>query len=179
MNRALHYFNLFGVAVLAVVCVMQWRINRELNLRTVQLEKEGLADRARIEDQDRQLKGHAADLDSFREHVQRARTELQTAESNLVMSRRELERASSEREGLKQSIASWSKAVAERDEQIKHASDLLQKLGTERNEVVGKFNDLAKKHNRVVEVLNERTREYNAVVDRFNALAKAGNANSR
>ena len=171
--RALHFFNLFGVLALAALCVFQWQINRDLNLRTNALEKTRLEQTARIEDQQKQIKGQAADLDSFREHLQRATADLKSAESNLVVSRWEAQQLNSERDQLKESVAEWSKAVAQRDEQLTRAAEQLKKLADDRNDAVARFNELAAKHNTVVEDLNARTREFNSLVDRYNALAKS------
>lgn len=170
--RALHYFNCVGVIALAFLCVFQWRINRDLNLRTNQLEKDRIAQSARIEEQKGQIKGQAADLDSFREHLQRATAELKSAESNLLVSRRESAQLSTEREQLKQSVSEWSKATRDRDEQLARVSEQLQKLATERNEVIVKYNGMAEKHNDVVQELNKRTEEFNSLVARYNTLAK-------
>ena len=173
MSRRLHYLNLAGVLLLAGICVLQWRINRELNLRTNVLEKERIDQGLRIEEQAKQIKGQAADLDTFREHVQRLAADLKSAESNLSASRVEAAQLTAQNDQLKESLESWRKAVEERDEQLARASEQLQQLGTERNEVVQKFNNLAQKHNEVVDDLNARTREFNSLVERYNAMAKS------
>jgi chromosome segregation ATPase len=174
MIRALHYTNLFGVLALSVVCILQWRINRDLNLQAGRLEKERINQQIRLEEQDKQIKAHAADLDSFREHVQKASLELKAAESNLIVARQHSAQLTAERDQLNESIEQWTRAVAQRDEQLTRASEQLQKLATERNEIVTKFNGLASKHNEVVEQLNHRTREYNTLAERVNNLAKSG-----
>ena len=40
MNRALTWLNLAGVAILAVLCVWQWRINRSLHLVNADLVRD-------------------------------------------------------------------------------------------------------------------------------------------
>jgi len=170
--RALHYFNFLGVLALALLCVVQWRINRDLNLRTNFLEKDRISQNTRIDEQNGQIKGQAADLDAFRENIQRAAAEVKSAESNLLVSRREAAQAGAERDQLKESVAGWSKALAERDEQLKQLGEQAQKLADDRNEAVVKFNELAGKHNETVTNLNQRTKEFNALVERYNALAK-------
>ena len=172
MNRTLHYVNLVGVLVLGVLCSLQWRIDRQLNLRINQLEKERIGDRQRIEEQVQTIEGQTADLERFREHVARSTAGLKVAESNLMAARRECHQLAGERDQLKESVSSWSTAVAERDEQLTRASDQLQKLGQERYDIVARFNSLAEKHNVVVADLNKTTREFNALVERYNTLAK-------
>lgn len=170
--RALHYFNFVGVLALAVLCVAQWRINRDLNLRTNLLEKDRITQNARIDEQNAQIKGQAADLDAFRDNVQRAAADLRSAESNLLVLRRESAQLAAERDQLKESVAGWAKAVKERDEQLARLGEQAQKLVADRNDAVAKFNELAEKHNATVNDLNNRTKEFNTLVERYNALAK-------
>lgn len=176
--RALHYFNFLGVLVLAAICVFQWQINRRLNLHANKLDKVRLEQISQIEDQQKQIHGQAADLDAFRERFQQARADLKSAESNLVVSRREALELTSQRDQLKERIQDWARAVAERDEQLTRASEQLQKIGNERNDAVKRFNELAAKHNEIVEALNERTREFNSLVERYNVLAKSSSQKS-
>jgi uncharacterized coiled-coil DUF342 family protein len=171
--RALHYFNLLGVVALAVLCAFQWRINRELNLHTNRLEKDRIDQRLHIEEQQEQIHARTADLDSFRESLQRAAADLKAAESNFFVSRRESAQLTLERDQLKESVAEWSQAVAERDKQLLRLSDQLQELAAERNDVVLKYNSLAEKHNETVQTLNDRIREFNTLVERYNTLAKS------
>ena len=177
--RALHYFNFLGVLALAVLCVIQWRINRDLNLRTNLLEKDRISQNARIDEQTSQIKGQAADLDAFRENVRRASAELKSAESNVLVLRQESAQLGAERDQLKESVAGWSKAVAERDEQLKSLGEQAQKRATDRNDAVVKFNELAEKHNVTVNDLNNRTKEFNSLVERYNALAKTASQASK
>ena len=170
--RLLHFINLFGVLALAALCVFQWHLNRDVNLRANSLEKTRLKLTARISEQDQQIKGQAADLESFREHIQRATAQLKSAESNLLVARREVLELGAQRDQLKESIGEWTRAVAERDEQLVRASEQLEKIAEERNTAVTKFNELAARHNENVEELNNRTREFNQLVQRYNALAK-------
>lgn len=172
--RGLHYVNLIGVLLLAVLCGVQWKANRELNLRTNEIEKIRIEQIQRIEEQAKQIKGQAADLDSFREHLRIATTQLKSAESNLLVARQDLALLTTERDQLKESIVGWTKAVAERDEKLSQISKQVEKLAADRNDAVVKFNELAKKHNDVVDALNARTGEFNSLVERYNALSKAG-----
>ena len=50
--RALQIFNFVGVIALALLCVFQWLVNRELNLHTRFLEKSGIEKEARIKEHD-------------------------------------------------------------------------------------------------------------------------------
>lgn len=176
--RGLQYFNLAGVLALAVLCVVQWHINRALNLQINTLEKDRIAQRARLDEQDAQLKGQLADLDSFREHVKQASQSIRSAESNLVVVRQEAAQLAAERDQLKESVTNWSNAVAERDDRLAKLSGQVQSLASERNEAIVKFNRVAEQQNQVVNDLNERTREYNALVEKYNALAKAAGRSS-
>ena len=48
MNRCLHWFNLAGVLALALLCVVQWRLNRQLNLELNAAEKARQQQAARL-----------------------------------------------------------------------------------------------------------------------------------
>ena len=76
MNRFLHWFNLAGVLALALLCVVQWRLNRQLNLELNAAEKARQQQAARLGEQEQRLKGGATDLDGFREQLTRATASL-------------------------------------------------------------------------------------------------------
>ena len=186
MNRFLHWFNLVGVLALALLCVLQWRVNRQLNLDLNAAEKARQQQATRLDDTEKRLKGGASDLDGFREQLTRATTSLKETETKLVALDRQVRQLTNERDQLKTSVTNWAAAVASRDAQLKQASTDLQKLAADRNAAVLKFNEVAtkqnelvkelerrtKEHNAVVEQLNQRTREFNALVEKYNALAK-------
>ena len=52
MNRFLHWFNLAGVLALALLCVVQWRLNRQLNLELNAAEKARQQQAARLGEQE-------------------------------------------------------------------------------------------------------------------------------
>ena len=159
MNRALTYVNLAGVILLAALAVAQWRVNRRTNLQAIQLEKVGQEQSARIAEQDKTVQGQAADLETFRGQLTKTHATLKETESKLATTEQEVRQLAGERDQLKISVTNWAAAVTARDEQLKLANTELKKLGDDRNEVVGKFNDLAAKYNSVVKDLNEaRTR---------------------
>ena len=57
MNRFLQWFNLAGVLTLAVLCVLQWRMNRQLNLDLNAAEQTRQQQAARFDEQARRLAG--------------------------------------------------------------------------------------------------------------------------
>lgn len=186
MNRFLHWFNLAGVLALAVLCILQWRMNRQLNLDLNAAEKTRQQQAARLDDTEKRLKGGASDLDGFREQLTRATASLKETELKLAALDRQVKQLTNERDQLKTSVTNWAAAVAVRDGRLKQAGTDLQKLADDRNAAVLKFNEVAtkqnelvkelerrtKEHNAVVEQLNQRTREFNALVEKYNALAK-------
>jgi septal ring factor EnvC (AmiA/AmiB activator) len=187
MNRFLHWFNFVGVLLLAALCVIQWRTNRQLNLDLNAVEKARQQQAARLEEQARQLKGGVADLDEFRAQLSSATAALKAAETKFALAERQVIQLTTERDQLKTSVTGWAAAVAARDAQLKQAATDAQKLADDRNATVLKFNDLAKRQNEQVKelerlakerneaitALNQRTREFNALVEKYNALAKA------
>jgi chromosome segregation ATPase len=186
MNRFLHWFNLAGVLALALLCVLQWRMNRQLNLDLNAAAKARQQQAARLDDQEKRLKGGASDLDGFREQLTRATASLKETELKLAALDRQVKQLTNERDQLKTSVTNWAAAVTARDTQLRQAGADLKKLADDRNAAVLKFNEVAtkqndlvkelerrtKEHNAVVETLNQRTREFNALVEKYNTLAK-------
>jgi chromosome segregation ATPase len=155
MNRFLQYLNLLGVAALALLCGVQWRTNRQVNLEATGLMKAGFEQAAKLEDQDKSLKSCAVDLEGFREQLSRAHNILKVTETKAAVAEREIRQLSSERDQLKTSGTNWAAAVSTRDDQLKAANEQLHKLAEGRNETIANFNELARKYNAVVQDLNE------------------------
>ena len=173
MNPRLQFINFVGVVVVACVSAGQWRTNRSSNLEVISLEKTRLEHLDKIAEQEKSLKGYAADLDAFRDQLGGAKAALKDTETKLRGADREISQLTGERDQLRTSVTNWASAVTLRDERLKEASDQLQKLGIDRNEAITKFNELAEKYNRVVNDLNTRTKDFNDLVEKFNALAKS------
>ena len=173
MSRGLQMVNLAGVLILAAVCVGQWKINRSVNLEANRLEKTRIEQQARIEEQEKTIKGCMADLDTFREQIQTLSKSLKESGAKAAGLESRLAHADADREQLKDSLAKWTEAVKLRDEELTKARDQIQKLADDRNGAVQKFNELAEKYNSVVQDLNKRGEEFNALVDKYNKLAQA------
>ncbi len=143
MNRAMQIFNFLGVCVLAVLCAAQWRINRQVNLRAVDLQRTVLNQTDRLSEQDRTIKQDGQDLDDFRQR-------LEISESALSETQSKLATAAAQRDQLRASLNQWMEAVAQRDAALKLAGQEIQKLAQQRNDAIEKFNDLAAKYNAMV-----------------------------
>ncbi len=146
MNRALAILNLLGVLALTILCVLQWRTNRTLNLDVNRLEQTRQSQAARLADQADQISGLTADLDCFR--AQLAATTLsqkEDAEKNLTRQRDQLTTA----------IAEWTAAVAARDRRITEANDRIRELSSQLNDTAAKYNALVTTHNALVGQMNE------------------------
>lgn len=186
MNRFLHWFNLAGVFALAALCVLQWRMNRQLNLDLRAAEQARHQQTTRLEDQAKRLTGTTSDLDGFRDQLTRATTTLKQSETKLALAEQQLKQLTNERYQLKTSVTNWAAAVSARDAQLKQAGADQAKLAADRNATVLKFNEVAQRQNALVkdmesqlkernalaEELNRRTREFNALVEKYNALTK-------
>jgi len=172
MTRGLQMVNLAGVLILVAVCVGQWKINRAVNLEANRLEKTRIEQQARLEEQEKTIKGCMADLDTFREQIQALSKSLKESGAKAAELESKLAHADADREQLKDSIAKWTEAVKLRDEELTKARDQIQKLADDRNAAVQKFNELAEKYNSVVQDLNKRGEEFNALVDKYNKLAQ-------
>ncbi len=147
MNRVLQWFNFVGVLALTGLCVVQWKVNRQLNLAAAQLERLHLADEAKTARDSKTISEQASDLEEFRERVRLCEVALADSEKQLQTAQSERDRLNASVDQLKASLAQWTAAVAQRDAAIKQAAAQIQKLADDRNEAVRRFNDLAEKYN--------------------------------
>lgn len=143
MNRLLQWANLVGVLALAVLCAVQWSVNRRLNLSTMALERTRMAEEAQIAQQAKTIADQAADLDEFRSRVQLSEEALADAETKL-------QKLQGERDQLAGALGKWKAAVAQRDAVIKQAAAEIQKAIDDRDAAIKQFNDLATKYNAMV-----------------------------
>jgi len=157
MKRRLELANLAGVLLLAVLCVVQWKTHRRLNLRIADLEKSRLELTARSAEQTRALEGCSADLEEFRGQLMKANLNLKEARLESASSERELHTLRGQGEQLKAGITNWSNAVTARDQQLVEASRQIRELATDRNETVIKFNELADRYQSLVRQWNAMT----------------------
>ncbi len=184
MSRFLRYFNLAGVIVLVVLCGVQWSANRRLNLDMIGLEKiQQDHGGCKLVQQDQIIKGSAADLDEFRQHLREAQAALKDAESKQTAGNFEHAQLVTERDQLKASVGKWTTAVAARDAALKQAGEQIQTLATERNNAVAQFNELAAKYNaagqeikKAGDEIGQLAKERNDAVTKFNELATRYNA---
>ncbi len=156
MNRTLQFANLIGVAALAVLCFMQWNANRRVNLEASALEKVRIEQSAQIEQQEKNIKGQAADLDNFREQLALGSAALKETDAKLAKAGREIGHLESEREQLKSSVTNWAAAVTLRDERIKEGNERIRQLGEDLNASIRKFNELAETHGKLVKNWNDQ-----------------------
>src|SRR5690349_7464292 len=107
MNKALEKLNLLGVLALAALCVFQWRVNREANTAVVKMEKAEHALNVKIAEQEKEIAGNRADLETFRSQL------MATKSSEAEFSRKFAEADKANRqltvevEGLKESLTNW------------------------------------------------------------------------
>jgi chromosome segregation ATPase len=167
MNRRLQWLNFAGVLVLAVVCALQWRRDRAVNLEFNRVEKTRLEQQTRLAEQERQIAGLSDDLATFKTQLTRTQQEAVELHNRAAQVERENLQLANDREQLRQSVTNWAAAVALRDERLAAANHRIRELATELNASVQKFNVLAT--------------NYNAVVDDLNALrtSGAGQTNAR
>jgi chromosome segregation ATPase len=155
MNRFLQYFNFAGILTLAVLCSFQWRSNRNANLEVIRLEKISQQQASNLAEKEKALKGSISDLDSFRQQLAQALGKLKDLEPKLATATNENLQLLSEREALKKSLTDWVGAVSARDESLRSATLQIDKLSTDRNQAVSKFNELAEKYNSVIRNSNQ------------------------
>lgn len=165
MNRRLQILNLFGVVVLAVICVLQWKRDRALNLELNRNEKARLEQQAKLAEQEKSLRGLTDDLALFKEQLSRAQNEGGEAGRKLRELQRENQLLTSARNQLQESVTNWASAAAARDkliaeanENIRTLNDRTRTLTEQLNASILKFNELATNYNAVVEELNAARR---------------------
>ncbi len=154
MNR-LHYINLMGVLALALLCVAQWRHNRDLNLEVNRLERVRLDQAAKLSEQQKAVSGVNADLAQFKAQFGNAAEALNDERQKFRGAEREIRQLAAERDQLKTSVTNWADAVAIRDTRLKEAGMQIRRLSDELNASIGRFNELATNHNAVVKDLHD------------------------
>ncbi len=153
--NVLNKFNLAGVLIVAALCAYQWKINRDLNLKLIAIDKDRLERIVALADEQKKTKEQLSDLDYFRAQI----TAAKSAEKELTAKLNQLETAqtqlTTERDLLKTNIIEWSIAVKLRDERLAQSDASLKKLITERDEVIQKYNALAQRQNELVAEINK------------------------
>lgn len=155
MNRKLQFVNLFGVAALAALCVVQWRQNRQLNLGLNAQENTRQAQEQKLAEQDKAMRGLTDDLMRFKEQFTSARSELTETREKFNTAERALSQISIERDQLQANLTNWMNAVTERDAKLTEANERINEVVGKLNESVVKFNQLVTNHNDVVARYNE------------------------
>jgi hypothetical protein len=166
MNRHLEKLNLLGVVILAVLCVAQWKINRDTNLQLASAQKFQQEQTTKIAEQEKVIQNHLADLETFRVQLTSAKASEKELEKKFAESDGANRELVNERDQLKASITNWAAAVETRDQQLRLAATNLQSLVQSRDEAIEKYNDLARRHNELVSDINR---------SRTNAIAAATN----
>jgi len=156
VSRGLQYANLAGVLALAILCVVQWRRDRDLNLEVNRLEKTRIAGESKIQEQEKTLLGLTSDLALFKEQLTTARSDLRQARDRLRTVESENFQLTGERDQLREAITNWMSAVAIRDERINEANGRIRDLADQLNASIRKFNELTTNFNNVVTELNKQ-----------------------
>lgn len=167
MNRRLQLVNLIGVAVLALVCVLQWQRDRALNLELNRCEKARIELQSKLVEQEKNLRGATGDLAMFKEQHTRATRENSDVTRRLQELERENQLLTSARDQLQTSVTNWSAAVAARDKLIAQANDNIRTLNY-------RTRTLAEQLNASVQKFNELATNYAAVVKRMNSPGTVG-----
>jgi len=165
MNRALQWINLFGVLIVATLCVVQWRENQRLHLEAAKLDTIRQEQDVKLAALARTMQGSLADLEEMRNRRTLIESELKKAQgalSAMTLDRDRLtaerERLAEERDQLATSLNDWKAAVTSRDDLIKKADDAIHLLLDQRDAAVASFNGLANQYNAVVKDLNAERR---------------------
>jgi chromosome segregation ATPase len=178
MNRTLAILNLAGILLLTGLCVLQWQVNRQLNLSHIALEQQRGQQAAKITQQQTTIQGVTADLNDFRGRLAaadealaqvQAKLQSQTAQQRDVTSERDQLQAANQ--ALQTALNKWTAAVAGRDEVLKKAEAQLQTLTKAHNAAIAKFNDLAKDYNSSIGEIKKANDEIQQLIKDRDALA--------
>ncbi len=153
--KRLHYVNLIGVLALVVLCVAQWRHDRQLNLEINRLEKARLDLEGRLVEQERDARGLKADLLEFKDSLTTTQAGLNETQAKLLTAERQLRQVAAERDQLRATLTNWATAVEVRDRHLEQANNRIRELADELNASIIRFNELATNYNAVVKDLNE------------------------
>jgi septal ring factor EnvC (AmiA/AmiB activator) len=154
MRCVIEAFNLLGVLVLAVLCVIQWQVNSRVNQRADKLDATRIEQAEKLDDDDRTIKGQAIDLEEFRQRITLAETQLKDNEVKLNQMTFERNQLSQQRDQYKFALSKWIAAVGERDAAIRKASVEIQNLARQRNDAIAQMNDLVVKYNALAKASN-------------------------
>lgn len=146
----LHWVNLAGVGLLAVLAAWQWNVQRVLESERGRLERQRREQASQLRQQATQLTTQTADLEYFRQHSAESAANTRTQEVQRGRLERELEMTRAERDGVQASLARWESAVQERDARLEQAVLQLRSLVEERDRLAHRVNELT-------EALNART----------------------
>ncbi|HVX84877.1 MAG TPA: hypothetical protein VH253_08685 [Phycisphaerae bacterium] len=186
MKNAFIWINFLGILALAALCAIQWYATRTLHLQLfdAQTARQSLA--AKIDDQSKTIAGLHADLDEFRDRINKTDDMLQSAQKNLDAARNNVAQVTAQRNDLqatvdaqKKALAQWSAAVDARDAALQASAARVQSLAADRNAAVSRYNDLAAQYNKAVAELKQAAAtlqtliaQRNDAVQRYNALAQ-------
>ena len=170
MRRSLQCLNLCGVILLTVLCVFQWRKDRNLNLDLIRAEKTRLDQAAQLAQEENELKGVKEDLAQLKESLTLEQQTRAKAANDLKNSERTNHQLTLERDQLKTSVTDWAAAVRARDERLKEANVHINQLAADLNVSILKFNELATNYNASIHKYDELATNYNAVVKDLNEL---------
>jgi chromosome segregation ATPase len=154
MNGQLKYLNLFGVAALACLCVVQWLHDRRLNLEIKRLDQVRLEQSAKIDEQANQLTGLHEDLDQLKASLATERDLRSQSEQKLQTAETANAQLTLERDQFKGAITNWANAVALRDERMKEANARIEELAAGLNTSIRKYNELVTNYNAIVKSLS-------------------------
>lgn len=158
MNRLLSWLNLAGVGLLTALCLLQWRANRTLQQTARQNAAALQQQTARQHQEWEKFAAQTREAESLRQEMSRWRDQSQASMQRLAATEGELRQLQAERQRYQTNLQAWTAAVAARDERLQQIHRSLQSLLQERDEAVKQFNELASRHNQLVQELDQARR---------------------
>jgi uncharacterized coiled-coil DUF342 family protein len=155
MNRLITYLNFLGVLVLAILCIIQWQANSQIDAQLGHVNQIRLDQAAKLTEQDATLNQNSSDLADLRQRLSLSESDLKEAGDKITAANQQRDEMAAQRDQLKAALDKWVAACAARDQDLKQAAEQIQKLTADRDQAIQKFNDLADKYNGVVKQLND------------------------
>jgi septal ring factor EnvC (AmiA/AmiB activator) len=155
-NRILQAVNGVGVLLLVGLCALQWQDNRRLAADNNRLTQTTRDQAAKMADQDKTLAADAIDLADLRQQLGDSELKQKQAESARARVTAQRDQLSAQVAADQSALNSWKGAVAQRDQVIAQAAQQQQTLAHQRDDVIGRFNDLANRYNSLVKSQSAR-----------------------
>lgn len=170
MAKKLDYLNLAFLAILGVICLLQWDKERGLSHRVADLQKNVRDQEGRITQQNETIHHSEEDLADFKKRISDYQAKFDLQNATIRTNKAELFKlALLEHEHTNQ-IAEWEKAVEDYRSVVTNRDANIKVLLEQRETLVAANKQTAEKFNGLITDYNGLAEKYKDAVDRYNKL---------